>query len=912
MTPEVSAVLAGTPDPARAAAALERIRSAWPESQAPLAAVLETFGPALPALLHLLAISPISATKITRDPDALLWLAAPAIRDSGRGTLRMRAALRDVGWQRPAESGAPVKPETFSLLRKWKQRETLRIALRDVAGLADVEETTRQLSDLAEICMREVSDAWLADHTRRLGDPGTPHVVLGMGKFGAAELNFSSDIDVIFFYGEPGELASGLTRQEFYSRFVQRIIETFAASDPAGPLFRIDVRLRPEGDGGPLVRSLDSMENYYAAFGETWERMALSKARVVAGDEELGYEFFQRLQSFIYPRVVGHDMIDEIAQIKGRIERELVGAARIHRDVKLGRGGIREIEFVCQALQLLHGARHAFLQERQTLRALAALRQLGMIGAADADVLASAYRFLRTVEHHLQIENEAQTHTIPENSEALRRLARSLSALRESSAADPLECFLITLIRHMDGARSIFERVTQSRVDPVAPPADLRFFRDPAGAQKNLEDFGGGNGRARIAPRTRKLFARLEPFILEHLREVADPDAALTRLARFTERYGLRGALFETLLVNPRVLELLVKLFDASPFLSEIAIQRPQLVEEVARLGNLGAPISCGEHMAGLARNDERLPWEAWVRVYRRAQQLRIGLRDLLGFASLTEVWSECSALAEACLVFTANRLGFSDCLTTIALGKFGGRELGYGADLDVLFIGRDASAAADLTRAMTATTADGRVFPIDARLRPEGESGQMAITLEAWTDYFKRGRGELWEVQALTKARPVDGPEQASWLGVAQKIWRERGRATDLRKRIQCMLQRIAEHRGGDPMLDFKTGPGGLMQLEFYVQALQMAAGAWEPNTLAALAKVAPGNAMQPLIEACLFLRHIENILRRAQDAPISRIPADPEEQTRLAKRCGFPNAAAFLEANQRTRETIARLARL
>jgi glutamate-ammonia-ligase adenylyltransferase len=298
--------------------------------------------------------------------------------------------------------------------------------------------------------------------------------------------------------------------------------------------------------------------------------------------------------------------------------------------------------------------------------------------------------------------------------------------------------------------------------------------------------------------------------------------------------------------------------------------------------------------------------------VYRRAQQLRIGLRDLLGFAPLTEVWAECSALAEASLVFTAGRLGSVEDLTIVALGKFGGGELGYGADLDVLFIGADASRAAELTRAMTEVTPEGRVFPVDARLRPEGESGLMAVTLQAWIDYFERGRGDLWEAQALTKARPIAGPEQATWLEAAQRVWREHGRRADLRKRIQCMLQKIAEHRGADPVLDFKTGPGGVMQLEFYTQANQMQSGFWEPNTLKALANVAPGPAIQPLTEAYTFLRRIETVLRRQQDSGVSRIPSDALEQARLARRCGFSSRDAFLEATQCARATIARLARL
>jgi [glutamine synthetase] adenylyltransferase / [glutamine synthetase]-adenylyl-L-tyrosine phosphorylase len=896
-----------TPNPEQAGIAIERISSAWPATRRPFDEVIAHFGDAAPALAHLLSISPISTEKIIRDPAALDWLATE--HQSERSSRQMRTHLGEVGWQPPNPTSGSLKAPVFAPLRRWKQRETLRIALRDVAGVADIEQTTLELSTLAGLCIQEIATAWLADHTRRLGDPGTAFAILGMGKFGAQELNFSSDIDVIPFYAAPGELAGGLTRQEFFARVTQKIIETFSATDGDGALFRIDLRLRPEGDAGPLVRSLDSMENYYAAFGETWERMALSKARLVAGDEELGYEFFQRLQSFIYPRNVGPDMIDEIARIKARIENEIVGTVNLRRNIKLGRGGIREIEFICQSLQLLHGARHAFLQERQTLRALRALRQLDLISHEETDALGAAYRFLRTVEHRLQIESEARTHTLPGDLSDLERLAASIA--RSSRVADgDAPAFLARLKHHAEVVRGVFDKVMSS-ANAAPAAADLSFFGDPVSAQRNIADLGQGGGTALISPRSKKLFARLAPQLLDRLREAADPDAALTRFVRFTERYGLRGALFETLLTNPRVLELLVKLFDASAFLGEIAIRRPQLVEDVARLGNIGEPIAAAAHAAGLARNDESLPWRDWLRVYRRAQQLRIGLRDLLGFATLREVWAECTALAEACLAFAQRQLGLDDSLTVIALGKFGGCELGYGADLDVLFIGPQPEAAAALLRAMTETTAEGRVFPMDARLRPEGEKGQLAITLAEWRSYFARGRGELWEAQALTKARPLTGPDQAAWLNAAQDVWRSHGQRADLFEKIHSMLARIAEHRGKDPLLDFKTGPGGLMQLEFFVQARQMRAGEWEPNTLDALARVAPDVA-PALSDAYLFLRKVETVLRRMDDTSVSTLPADEREQNHLARRCSLASRDALLARICDARETITKNANL
>src|SRR5205807_5360876 len=255
----------------------------------------------------------------------------------------------------------------------------------------------------------EVYRHWNAELRHRLGGPETEFSILGLGKLGGRELNHSSDIDVIFLYGEEGQVAPNFTHHEWFNQLSAKIIETFAATDPAGALFRIDLRLRPEGAAGPLARSLESMENYYAGFGETWERLALIKARGIAGSRELAYEFLRQHQPFIYPKSGTPDLLEEIANIKRRIERDIVGSDKLHRDVKLGIGGIREIEFIVQALQLINGARHPFLQEPSMLKALQALRQLNFLPHEEVLALDNTYRFLRRVEHRLQIEAEQQT-----------------------------------------------------------------------------------------------------------------------------------------------------------------------------------------------------------------------------------------------------------------------------------------------------------------------------------------------------------------------------------------------------------------------------------------------------------------------------------------------------------------------
>ena len=317
----------------------------------------------------------------------LLWLADPDVAADRRGYGRMITDLRNLA------EGRSLADNNFRLLRFWKGREMLRIALREVAEAAPLEETLIELSQLADICLTTVFDHWNEEFRRRWGSPASQLAIFGLGKLGGRELNHSSDVDLIFVYSEEGQLTANFSYHEWFTRLGNKIIETFATSGPAGSLFRIDLRLRPEGSAGPLVRSLESMENYYAGFGETWERLALIKARWICGDRELAYDFLRQHQPFIFPRSPTRDLLEEISLIKRRIERDIVGQEFLGRNVKLGVGGIREIEFVVQALQLLHASRHPFLQETSTLKALRGIAQLEFLATADANNLETAYRF---------------------------------------------------------------------------------------------------------------------------------------------------------------------------------------------------------------------------------------------------------------------------------------------------------------------------------------------------------------------------------------------------------------------------------------------------------------------------------------------------------------------------------------
>src|SRR5436189_3238329 len=882
-------------DPPQVETTLSQLSEKWPANAVPLIDFVEPFPFGAAALLHLLAVSSICSVRLRRTPEALLWLHQSEVCLASRGYAEMFNELHTL-------AGDSISEGNFGALRFWKGREMTRVALRELANVAPLEETTGELSQIAEICVRRVFQSINAEFKQRYGSPHAEFAILALGKLGGGELNHSSDVDLLFLYSDEGQLSPHLSYHEFFNRLAKKILEPFSIPHPEGSLFRIDLRLRPEGSAGPLARSLESMENYYAGFGETWERLALIKARGIGGSRELAYEFLRQHQPFIYPSSPTPDLLDEIGNIKRRIERDVVGPDKLERDVKLGRGGIREIEFVVQALQLIHGAHHAFRQEASTLKALRGLRQLDLLPRDEVLTLDKAYRFLRRVEHRLQIEAEQQTHTVPREPEALRRLALSL---RFSSG----ERFTVALQEKMRTVRSIFERVISGT---HAEPAkiDLEIFSNQKRAAKALADLAQGPASFHIAPRTRQIFRKLRPVLLEWLAKAADPDATLNQLVRFVEAYGLRSLLFEILFTNLRLIELLVKTFDASRFASELLIRRPQLLEDITRDPTFHEPRSMAENLRRLDSLGADASNLDPIRAYRQRQLLRIVLREVLGLPSLAGTFTELSDVAEACLLYMVRLLG-NEQLTIIALGKFGGREISYGADLDVLFVGDETRAAQNLVIAMAQPTAEGNIWALDARLRPEAEKCPLVCSLETYQSY-SANRAQPWELQALTRARAVTGPLQSEFIEMARRVWRDAGQHVDLGLRIDNMLERIRRERGsGSDFLDFKTGIGGIIEGEFLVQALQMRENIWESNWGRALDRLRETGRVTDsetvnLKNAYAFLRRCESVLRRFDNKSISAFPSDPNEQRKLAIRLGHHDLDAFREKYVDARETI------
>ena len=461
----------------------------------------------------------------------------------------------------------------------------------------------------------------------------------------------------------------------------------------------------------------------------------------------------------------------------------------------------------------------------------------------------------------------------------------------------------------MRAVRPIFQRIISvTAVEPAK--IGLEIFNDQKRAAKALADLAQSPTSFHIAPRTRQIFRKLRPVLVGWLAKAADPDATLNQFVRFVEGYGLRSLFFELLVANPRLLELVVKTLDASRFASELLIRRPQLLDDIIRDPTFDEPRSIAENLRRLDSLGADASNLDPVRAYRQRQLLRIILREVLGLASPAATFAELSDVAQACLLFTVRLLG-SEQLTIVALGKFGGREISYGADLDVLFVGDDIRAAQNLVIAMAQPSGEGNIWALDARLRPEGEKGALVCSLEPFQSYFAN-RAQPWELQALTRARAVSGPLQNEFMEIAKRAWRRASQDADLPARIDGMLERIRRERGSrSDFLDLKTGSGGIIEAEFLVQALQMRENIWEPNWERAVDRLHERGCLTDSDAADLknaygFLRRCESVLRRYENKTVSALPSDSSEQRKLAIRLGHYDFEAFRETYVAARETI------
>jgi glutamate-ammonia-ligase adenylyltransferase len=948
--------LQGCADPVRARHVLEQL------AQTASGASLTKISPdAAQIACALFAGSQWAGEVIVKHPD---WL--PDIINEER----IKFPRRKEGLKREIESAPRESFEgALTQLRLFKQREMVRIAARDLARLADATRITLEISNVADVCLEAVLHLCAGPLESKLGVPyhkdadgnwiPTEFAVLGLGKLGGEGLNYSSDVDLMFVYSEEGSVfrepprkndaaARASSTHQYYKRLVQSFVAEVTRQTADGSLYRIDLRLRPEGDAGPLVRSLPSYENFYAQWGQTWERMMLLKARGIAGSQSLAADFLETVQPFRYPRSLSEGVLREIAAMKERTETEIVKSGEIDRNVKLGRGGIREIEFVAQTLQLLHGGRVPFLQERQTLPALQKLVQYKFLERAEADSLYAAYLFLRDIEHRLQMESNLQTHTIPTDAKARERLAR-LMGFKTAAAFEKARAGLAAEVRasfdrllRPEAAQpadsSAFPRAVEGRETEWKELLARHAFKDVEQSFRLLHEFIHGPGYVHVSQRTVDLAFQLLPRLFNlcpnpavgrtpsRRHVLSDPDRVLARLDSFITAYGARAMLFEMWAANPSLFELLLWLFDRSEFLAERAIRTPDLVEELMLSGRLRRRKNSAETLTELRHGRNDPDQKLWLRKYHQAELMRIGLREILGLADMEQHVEELTALAEACLQYALEvvlKKQKSPPFVIIGLGKLGGRELNYGSDLDVTFVAparaRDLpklqQTAVELIDLLSATTELGSAFEVDARLRPDGEKGLLVNTLSAYEEYY-RHRAQLWELQALARSRAVAGNMKLG--GEFEQLV---GRLTDFRNkrdkqwkreiaRIRLRIEKERTPKGQDA-LAIKTGAGGLIDAEFIAQVICLEQGWREPNTLRVLEGarsekvLSPSNAKR-LIDNYRALRRVEAILRRWSYEGETVLPVDAAPFYRVSVRCGFDSPEKFRNAVASYRKAI------
>ncbi len=839
-------------------------------------------GPGLePRLDAFLGFAHAAQASVAAFPEWRAWTLAQGAAAEPRGFRRLRIDAREF------MAGADSFLSKLDALRRFRRREMLRIGFRDWLGVP-LEESLGDLSALADVCLAEAAVLSMGEIEGRFGPSGTPWIVLALGKLGGRELNYSSDVDLMIVYAEDGDASPRLTRHEWFNRWGALFTSSVAARTAAGWLFRVDMRLRPDGDAGPLSRSVESCENYYAAFGDTWERLALMKARRVAGDEELAYDFGLTLQPFCYPRILSPAMFTGIARVKERIETEILDAQSRETDIKRGAGGIREIEFTIQVPQLLHGGRQPQLQEPSTLRALDALLRAGLMPRESADALRAAYRFLRRVEHRLQMVDEQQTHELPTDPERRATLAASLGFAST-------ETFDAELAGHRARVRALFEHQLAEAPQPDARANVWAAF--PEDVRRLAVQLRDGPAHANVPARTREAFERLEPLLASHLAGLTAPADALVGLERFAERYGSRGHLYETWLSSPRVLDLLLRLFDASHQFRDLLVAHPDWLETVCRNASIDAVWSVDEY-ARLAAEVDSL---GALRLWRWEQGLRIAIQDVLGLITAPAREAQHTALAEACLRWVLHDAGAGG-LIVLAAGKFGGRELNYGSDLDLVFLEGTPGIAREVVSRLTHVAPEGRLYGADARLRPEGNAGPLTLGIPEAVHYYKV-RAQPWEFLAFQKFRLVAGPEEsaAAFLEPVRGLATARASDTEWPKAVAAMRELVARGRGkdGHAELELKTAPGGIMDVEFAAQAWQARKGLAEPATRGVLEAMAAEGAEEaaPLREGYEFLRRLESVIRRFDASARTAIPKDPAAREELARRAAFPNAAAMLE---------------
>lgn len=774
------------------------------------------------------------------------------------------------------------------VLREFRRREMLRISFRDLLHWNDLRQTTHELSWLAEACLETALGVLSRWQEKELGRPCDEKgrtqslVVLGMGKLGAWELNYSSDIDLIFTYPQEGETRGGrmkLENSEYFTRLGRHLINALDATTANGFVFRVDMRLRPFGESGPLAMSFDAFEEYYQTHGREWERYAMVKARVVAGDRDRGVQLIEALRPFIYRRYIDFGAFESLREMKLLIERQ-VARKGMEDNVKLGAGGIREIEFIGQAFQLIHGGRRERLRQRSILKILQALEEEDLLPTYVVKELREAYIFLRDTEHRLQMWRDEQTHDLPSDDIGRARLALAMDCV-------DWRAFSEKLLEHRERVDSHFRQVFAApqgeEQTEISSHTDLQSvwqdsldveqaeqillqagYRDTDEMLRRLGELRKSYTCRALSAQGRGRMDRLMPLLLGAAGAMDEADTALIRILALIEQIAQRTAYLSLLVENPIALSQLVRLCASSPWITEQLGKYPLLLDELIDVRSLYQLPSREQLLVELKMRVQGVDEEDLerqmdiLRQFKQANVLRVAAADVTADMPLMEVSDHLTGIAEVCLQRVLDlawqhmvrrhgrppsQFDGKPCdpgFAVIAYGKLGGIELGYGSDLDIVFLHAGAAdgmtdgkqsidsavffarLAQRMTHMINTRTTAGVLYEIDLRLRPSGASGLLVSNLEAFRTYQLEDAW-TWEHQALVRARVVAGDEGLGkcFAEVRREVLARSREQTELVREVSEMRARMRSELGSKKReeFDLKQDAGGIVDIEFMVQ---------------------------------------------------------------------------------------------
>ncbi|MEU8101367.1 bifunctional [glutamine synthetase] adenylyltransferase/[glutamine synthetase]-adenylyl-L-tyrosine phosphorylase [Streptomyces rubiginosohelvolus] len=925
--PVLLEALGATADPDLALRGLVRIVEAGEEGERQvLLDTLVTAKPLRDRLLGVLGASEALGDHLARHPRDWQALVTYESADLHPGVAEFEQGLAEA-----------VDPDS---LRVAYRRCLLTLAARDVCGTTGLAQTAAELADLATATLRA---ALAIARTAAPEDAAQCRLaVVAMGKCGGRELNYISDVDVIFV-GEARDGVDETKAMQAATRLAAHMMRICSDTTVEGTIWEVDANLRPEGRNGPLVRTLSSHLAYYQRWAKTWEFQALLKARAVAGDPELGAEYVEAVSPLVWGAADRENFVPDVQKMRRRVV-DNIPADRIERELKLGPGGLRDVEFAVQLLQLVHGRSDASLHSGSTLEALRALAEGGYVGRADAAQLDEAYRFLRAMEHRIQLYRLRRTHLVPEDEADLRRLGRSLGM-----RTDPVAELNKAWKRHASVVRRLHEKIFyRPLLDAVAQlaPGESRLsakaaairlealgYADPAAALRHLEALSSGVTRKAAIQRT------LLPVLLGWFADSADPDAGLLGFRKVSDALGKTPWYLRLLRDEGAAAENLARVLSAGRLAPDLLMRAP---EAVAILGDPeGLTPRTREHLeqevlAAVGRAGDAESAVAVVRGVRRRELFRTTAADLIGSygtedspaeqdhgALVDRVGSAVTDLNAATIagaLRAAVREQWGDTLPTrfavIGMGRFGGHELSYGSDADVLFVhrpregvsdeeaGRAANAVvSEMRRLLQLPTADPPLL-IDADLRPEGRTGPMVRTLKSYEAYYRRW-SLVWESQALLRAEHMAGDEELgrAFVELVDPLrYPMEGLGEDAVREIRRLKARMESERmprGADPTLHAKLGRGGLSDVEWTVQLIQMQHGWAEPGlrttrtrealAAACAADLIPAEDAQTLDEAWVLAARVRNAVMLVRGRPGDTFPSDPRELAAVGRYLGY-----------------------